>query len=48
MRYMVMSGTSDSTKVIKYLKEVDDENYILATTVTDYGAKIAENAGADK
>ena len=45
MRYMVMSGTSDSTKVIKFLHE-DENNFILATTVTDYGAKIAENAGA--
>lgn len=45
MRYMVMSGTSDATKVIKFLHE-DEDNYILATTVTDYGAEIAENAGA--
>ncbi|MCD7782108.1 MAG: precorrin-6A reductase [Methanosphaera sp.] len=46
MRYIVMSGTSDSTKVIKYLD--NKENYIIATTVTDYGADIAKNAGADK
>ena len=45
MRYMVMSGTSDATKVIKFLHE-DENNYIIATTVTDYGAKIAESAGA--
>ncbi len=45
MRYIVMSGTSDSTKVINYLSE-DKNNYILATTVTDYGSKIAESAGA--
>ncbi|WP_455645108.1 precorrin-6A reductase [Methanosphaera sp.] len=45
MRYMVMSGTSDSTKVINFLSE-DKDNYILATTVTDYGSKIAESAGA--
>lgn len=48
MRYMVMSGTSDSTKVMNYLKKADDQNFILATTVTDYGGKIAENAGATK
>lgn len=47
MRYMVMSGTSDATKVIKFLHE-DENNYILATTVTDYGAKIAESAGASE
>lgn len=45
MRYIVMSGTSDSTKVIKFLND-DKNNYILATTVTDYGAKIAKFAGA--
>ena len=44
MRYIIMSGTSDATKVIKYLS--NDENYIIATTVTDYGAEIAKNAGA--
>lgn len=47
MRYIVMSGTSDATKVIEFLSQNED-NYILATTVTDYGAKIAENAGADE
>lgn len=45
MRYMVMSGTSDATKVIEFLSQ-DENNYILATTVTDYGGKIAESAGA--
>lgn len=47
MRYLVMSGTSDATKVIKFLHE-DENNYIIATTVTDYGAKIAESAGANE
>ena len=45
MRYIVMSGTSDSSKVINFLSE-DENNYILATTVTDYGSKIAKSAGA--
>lgn len=47
MRYIVMSGTSDATKVIEFLSQ-DKNNYILATTVTDYGGKIAENAGASE
>ncbi|MBR0473160.1 MAG: precorrin-6A reductase [Methanosphaera sp.] len=47
MRYIVMSGTSDATKVIKFLSQ-DANNYILATTVTDYGGKIAESAGASE
>ncbi|OED30718.1 precorrin-6A reductase [Methanosphaera sp. WGK6] len=45
MRYMIMSGTSDATKVINFLNE-DKNNYILATTVTDYGSEIAKSAGA--
>jgi len=45
MRYIVMSGTSDATKVIEFLSGKKD-NYIIATTVTDYGGKIAESAGA--
>ena len=40
-----MSGTSDATKVINFLSQ-DENNYILATTVTDYGAEIAKSAGA--
>ncbi|MBO7719181.1 MAG: precorrin-6A reductase [Methanosphaera sp.] len=47
MRYMVMSGTSDATKVIEFLHE-DKNNYIIATTVTDYGAEIAKSAGANE
>lgn len=42
-----MSGTSDATKVIKFLHE-DKNNYIIATTVTDYGAEIAKSAGANE
>lgn len=48
MRYMIMSGTSDSTKVIEFLKNKSSDNYILATTVTDYGGEIAKNAGASE
>lgn len=47
MRYIVMSGTSDATKVIEFLSQ-NENNYILATTVTDYGGKIAESAGASE
>jgi precorrin-6A/cobalt-precorrin-6A reductase len=45
MRAIVMSGTSDSSKIINLLSS-NSNNYILATTITDYGAKIAESAGA--
>jgi precorrin-6A/cobalt-precorrin-6A reductase len=48
MRIMVMAGTSDSTVIIKRLKSLEIEIYILATTVTSYGAEIARSAGADE
>ncbi len=48
MRIMVMAGTSDATTLIKRLKVLNDEIYILATTVTSFGAEIAKSAGADE
>ncbi len=48
MRIMVMAGTSDATALIKRLRGLNDEIYILATTVTSFGAEIARSAGADE
>jgi precorrin-6A/cobalt-precorrin-6A reductase len=48
MRIMVMAGTSDAVVLIKRLRDLDDEIYIVATTVTSYGAEIARSAGADE
>jgi precorrin-6A/cobalt-precorrin-6A reductase len=47
MRIMVMAGTSDSTVLIKKLKNLKNDIYIMATTVTSYGAQIAKSAGAN-
>jgi precorrin-6A/cobalt-precorrin-6A reductase len=48
MRIMVMAGTSDAAELIKRLKNLRDGIYIMATTVTSYGSKIAKSAGADE
>lgn len=48
MKLIVMAGTGDSTKFINKLKNFSKDIFITATTVTDYGAKIAQSAGADK
>jgi precorrin-6A/cobalt-precorrin-6A reductase len=46
-----MGGTKDSINIIKFLKEESDlfniSPYILTTTTTDYGGKLAKNAGSD-
>ncbi|MDO5850906.1 MAG: precorrin-6A reductase [Methanobacteriaceae archaeon] len=47
MRILVMAGTSDATRIIKFLHE-DENNFIIATTITDYGADIAKKAGANE
>lgn len=47
MRVMVISGTSDAVKIIDYLSTMED-NIIIATTTTSYGAELASGAGADE
>ncbi|MBM4240850.1 MAG: precorrin-6A reductase [Euryarchaeota archaeon] len=46
MNIMVMAGTSDSSRIIKILKQSKKFN-IIATTTTPHGAEIAKSAGAD-
>ena len=42
----VLAGTKDAREIIEILKK---ENFqVLATAVTDYGASLAKNSGADK
>lgn len=52
MKIFLMGGTKDSINIIKFLKEGNDlfdiPPYILTTTTTDYGGKLAEDAGSDK
>jgi len=47
MKILVMAGTHDAIEIIKKLKEATDHR-IIATTTTDYGGRLAEDAGADK
>ncbi|HML04811.1 MAG TPA: precorrin-6A reductase [Methanobacterium sp.] len=44
---MVMAGTKDAARIIKKLKSSGTFK-ILATTTTEYGAKIANKSGADE
>jgi len=47
MKVFLMGGTKDSINIIKFLKENYNSPYILTTTTTDYGGKLAKVAGSD-
>ena len=46
MNILLLGGTKDSTDIIKHLKE-NYECTIMTTTTTEYGAKLALEAGSD-
>ena len=46
MRILLLGGTKDSTNIIEHIKENHDY-YILTTTTTEYGARLAREAGSD-
>ena len=46
MRILILGGTKDSTNIIKHIKENYDA-FILTTTTTEYGARLADEAGSD-
>lgn len=46
MKILILGGTKDSTNIIKYIKENYD-TYILTTTTTEYGSRLASEAGSD-
>ena len=46
MRILILGGTKDSTNIITHIKKNYDA-YILTTTTTDYGARLAREAGSD-
>lgn len=48
MNILVMAGTRDASKLIKNFKNSKKDICVTATTVTDYGAKLAREAGADR
>ena len=46
MKIFLLGGTKDSTNIIRHLKKNYDA-FILTTTTTEYGARLAEEAGSD-
>ena len=46
MRIMILGGTKDSTNIIEFIKDNYDA-YILTTTTTEYGARLAKEGGSD-
>ena len=46
LNILLLGGTKDSTEIIKHLKKNYD-TYILTTTTTEYGSKLALEAGSD-
>lgn len=46
MRIFLLGGTKDSTNIIAHVKENYDA-FILTTTTTKYGARLADEAGSD-
>lgn len=46
MKILLLGGTKDSINIIKHIKENFDA-YILTTTTTEYGAKLAMEGGSD-
>lgn len=47
LNILLLGGTKDSTEIIKHLKNNYD-TYILTTTTTEYGSKLAIEAGSDE
>ena len=47
MKIFLLGGTKDSINIIKHVKKNYDA-YILTTTTTEYGQKLAQEAGSDK
>lgn len=46
MKIFLLGGTKDSTNIISHIKENYDA-FILTTTTTEYGARLASEAGSD-
>ena len=47
LKIILLGGTKDSTEIIQYLKNNYD-TYILTTTTTEYGSKLATESGSDE
>ena len=46
LNIFILGGTKDSTEIIKHLKN-NYNTHILTTTTTEYGSKLAAEAGSD-
>ncbi len=46
MKIILLGGTKDSTNIIEFIKKNYDA-YILTTTTTEYGARLARESGSD-
>ena len=46
MKVFLLGGTKDSINIIQHIKENYDY-YILTTTTTEYGGKLAKEGGSD-
>lgn len=46
LKIIILGGTKDSTNIIEHIKENYDA-YILTTTTTEYGARLAREGGSD-
>ena len=46
MKIFLLGGTKDSTNIIEFIKKNYDA-YILTTTTTEYGARLAKESGSD-
>lgn len=46
MKILILGGTKDSTNIIEHIKKNYDA-YVLTTTTTEYGAKLANESGSD-
>ena len=47
MRILLLGGTKDSINIIEFIKD-NYEAYILTTTTTEYGSKLAMEGGSDE
>ena len=47
MKIILLGGTKDSINIIEHIKDNYD-SYILTTTTTEYGAKLARKGGSDE
>ena len=46
MKIFLLGGTKDSTNIISHIKKNHDA-YIMTTTTTEYGSRLAKEAGSD-